>query len=257
MSAVEASPRRNVATVSPASHDGDHITDFLDLIHPMRDEDDARSVHGEAFEDQEEPIARRDVQGGRWPRPESARAARATARRAIPRDCRSLNGRPPASGIEARDLAKQFGQHVARPRPAASTIDALTKKSVAAEPDVLRAPSACRRSSCSETRPRSRRPLPRGCRADRSAPFPGFRSCRHPGVGNAGEDLHHRALARAVLANDGVNLAWRQRQRTGTQGLGRAVGLREVRNRQRAGCVNSERVVGLCVRGHVRIRCRL
>ena len=61
-SAASTSPRVARRDRLARAHHRDAVADLLDLVHPVRDEDRARSLAREPADDREQPVARRDVE---------------------------------------------------------------------------------------------------------------------------------------------------------------------------------------------------
>ena len=209
------------------AQDGDAVGDLLDLVHAVRDEQDARALGAQALEHAEQALARRDVErrgglvedqhlGVAHERPRDARRLAIAERKGVRGD------------VQPRDV-DELAQRLAGARQALVLGDAALQEPVGPEPDVLEDGLLAGGEDLLE----DRRDAGRVGRARRGEERDLLTADGdRPGVGamHARQDLHERALPRAVLAHDRVHLPAAEVERAVAQRLGRPEGLRQPRD---------------------------
>ena len=187
------------------AHDRHPVADLLDLVHPVRDEDRARSLAREPADDREQPVAGRDVERrGRLVEHEDPRTRMSA--RAMQHACRSLS-ESSSTGRARSVVAPVSWSSVSAARSSRSAFETASRWSGSM-------PS--QRLSRIERGGDDQHLLEDGDDPEVRAPpaESGRRSVRLPatsidpaiGPVDAGEHLDERALARPVLAHDRVHL---------------------------------------------------
>jgi hypothetical protein len=219
------------------AHDGDAVSHLEDLVHAMGDEDDADALAAEPPDHLEQAIAGGDVERrGRLvehqdPRPVKQRPHDAAG---LPVAERELLGR----AVEIEPAIEELIEELLGAGALLAGADPRAQQPFVAEPDVVDDRAGLgdqhllehRRDAVLAGRARRRQ------RAGRSALDLDLADV---GRVDAGEDPHERALARAVLTDDRVDLAGQQLEGGVAQGLRLAERLPHAgdSNERRAGTV--------------------
>jgi len=207
------------------AHDREAIADLLYLVHPVGNEDHPYAVGGEPGYQCEEPVARDDVERGRrLVKDQDARPAQQG-----PHDAAGL---PVAEGKVLHDRGQvdrpveEFLQGGLGPAPLLPGRDLRPPRVVGAEPDVVQDGTGLGDQDLLEDGDDA--VLLRGLGIAQLGLGPGHLDPARVGRVHPAQDLHQRALARAVLPRQGVHLARAQLERAVLERLRGAERLRHV-----------------------------
>jgi hypothetical protein len=237
-------------------HHGDAVADLADLVHAVGDEDDSRAASAEALDDLEQAIARGHVErGGRLVQNQDARLAKQGANDAA--------GLAVAQGdlldgpVEIQRPTQQLFEHRASAGALLPRRHTRADEAVDAEPDVVEHGPRLRDKNLLEDGDDARLlgdPRGAGGEGARSLELDRARVWSvHPA-----QDLHQRALTRAVLADERVHLPGAELERRFAEGLCGTEGLGHPRHanegagrllkrgcRSSSGCRHARRLAGI------------
>jgi len=207
------------------AHDRDAVADLLELVHPVGNEDHADAVGGQPGDQREQPVTRDHVErGGRLVEDQDARPAQQR-----PHDAAGL---PVAEGEvfhgcgQVGRPVEEFLQRGLGQTPLLPGRDPGPPGVVGAEPDVVQHRAGLGHQDLLEDGDDA--VLLGGLGVAQLDLGPGHLDPARVGRVHPAQDLHQRALARAVLPDQGVDLARAQLERAVPERLGGPERLRHV-----------------------------